>query len=112
MGFLWIPAMLTDAAVGFTQADASYALSLFNFAGVGGAIAGAMLIQRIGSRVALLGITALSVAASLVMAALPPSTDAFLQTMVLFAITGALMNAVQAPMYALAAHVFPTAIRG
>jgi MFS transporter, AAHS family, 4-hydroxybenzoate transporter len=112
MGFLWIPAMLTEAAVGFTQADASYALSLFNFAGVGGAIAGAMLIQRVGSRVALLAITALSVAASLVMAGLPPSTEAFLQTMVLFAITGALMNAVQAPMYALAAHVFPTAIRG
>jgi len=32
--------------------------------------------------------------------------------MLLFAITGALMNAVQATMYALAAHVFPTAIRG
>lgn len=112
MGFLWIPAMLTDAAVGFTQADASYALGLFNFAGVGGAIAGAVVIQRFGSRLALLAITALSVAAALVMAVLPPSTEAFLQTMVLFAITGALMNAVQAPMYALAAHVFPTAIRG
>ena len=49
-GFLWIPAMLTDAAVGFTQADASYALSLFNFGGVAGAIAGAMVIQRFGSR--------------------------------------------------------------
>ncbi len=112
MGFLWIPAMLTDVAVGFTPADASYALGLFNFAGVGGAIASAMVIQRFGSRLALLAITALSVAGALVMAVLPPSTEAFLQTMVLFAITGALMNAVQAPMYALAAHVFPTAIRG
>lgn len=112
MGFLWIPAMLTDAAVGFTQADASYALGLFNFAGVGGAIAGAVLIQRFGSRLALLAITALSVVAALAMAVLPPSTEAFVQTMVLFGITGALMNAVQAPMYALAAHVFPTSIRG
>jgi hypothetical protein len=33
MGFLWIPAMLTDVSVGFAQADASYALSLFNFGG-------------------------------------------------------------------------------
>ena len=54
MGFLWIPAMLTDAAVGFAQADASYALSLFNFGGVAGAIAGAIVIQRVGSRLALL----------------------------------------------------------
>ena len=54
VGFLWIPAMLTDPAIGFSQPDASYALSLFNFGGVGGAIAGALLIQRVGSRPALL----------------------------------------------------------
>jgi MFS transporter, AAHS family, 4-hydroxybenzoate transporter len=112
IGFLWIPAMLTDAAVGFAQADASYALGLFNFGGVAGALAGAMLIQQFGSRFVLLVITALTIAASVAMAMLPPRTDAVLQTMVLFAITGALMNAVQATMYALAAHVFPTSIRG
>jgi len=112
MGFLWIPAMLTDAAVGFAQADASYALSLFNFGGVAGAIAGAIVIQRVGSRLALLGITAFSIAGALVMAGLPPSKLAFYRTMMLFAISGALMNAVQATMYALAAHVFPASIRG
>ena len=111
-GFLWLPSMLTDAAVGFAQADASYALSLFNLGGVAGALAGAMVIQRFGSRPALLTITALSIAAALVMAGLPPSADAFFRTMVLFAVTGALMNAVQATMYALAAHVFPASIRG
>ncbi len=41
MAFLWIPAMLTDPAIGFAQPDASFALSLFNFGGVGGAIVGA-----------------------------------------------------------------------
>jgi AAHS family 4-hydroxybenzoate transporter-like MFS transporter len=112
IGFLWIPAMLTDAAVGFAQADASYALSLFNFGGVAGALAGAMVIQRFGSRLGMLGMTGLTVAASLVMASLPPHPQAFLRTMVLFAVTGALMNAVQVALYALAAHVFPTAIRG
>ena len=112
MGFLWIPAMLTDTAVGFAQADASYALSLFNLGGVAGAIVGALVIQRIGSRLALLGMTALSIAAALVMAGLPPSTQAFARTMMLFAVTGALMNAVQATMYALAAHMFPASIRG
>jgi AAHS family 4-hydroxybenzoate transporter-like MFS transporter len=112
MGFIWIPAMLTGADVGFAQADASYALSLFNFGGVAGAIAGAIVIQRFGSRRALLVMTALTIASSLVMAGMPPSTQAFVRTMVLFTVTGALMNAVQATMYALAAHVFPTAIRG
>lgn len=111
IGFLWIPSMLTDAGVGFTAPDASYALSVFNIGGVAGAIAGALVIQRIGSRIALLAITALTIAASLVMAALPPDAAAMTRTMVLFAITGALMNAVQATMYALAAHVFPAEIR-
>ena len=112
MGFLWIPAMLTDVSVGFAQADASYALSLFNFGGVAGAIIGAIVIQRVGSRLALLGITALSIVGASVMAGLPPGTQAFSRTMMLFAVTGALMNAVQATMYALAAHVFPASIRG
>jgi MFS transporter, AAHS family, 4-hydroxybenzoate transporter len=112
IGFLWIPAMLTDAAVGFAEADASYALSLFNFGGISGALVGAIVIQRFGSRLALLATTGLALVAALVMAALPPSTQAFSRTMVLFAVTGALMNAVQATMYALAAHVFPTSLRG
>jgi AAHS family 4-hydroxybenzoate transporter-like MFS transporter len=112
MGFIWIPAMLTDVAVGFAQADASYALSLFNFGGVAGAIAGAIVIQRFGSRLALLIITGMTVVSALAMAGLPPSTQDFARTMLLFAITGALLNAVQATMYALAAHVFPTSIRG
>jgi len=112
MGFIWIPAMLTDATVGFAQADASYALSLFNFGGVAGAIAGAMVIQRFGSRLPMLAMSGFTVVAALVMAGLPPSTQALFRTMALFAVTGALMNAVQVAMYALGAHVFPTAIRG
>jgi AAHS family 4-hydroxybenzoate transporter-like MFS transporter len=112
MAFLWIPSMLTDPAVGFTQPDASFALSLFNFGGVAGAIAGALLIQRIGSRVALLTISAVAVASALAMSRLPLGPNTWNLAMVMFAATGALFNAVQATMYALAAHVFPTAIRG
>lgn len=112
MGFLWIPAMLTDPSVGFAQPQASFALSLFNFGGVGGAIAGALLIQRVGSRAALLGIAALSIVTALAMAAMPIRPDAVTTVMVMFAVSGALLNAVQATMYALAAHVFPTTIRG
>lgn len=112
MGFLWIPAMLTDPSVGFSQPQASFALSLFNFGGVAGAIAGALLIQRIGSRMALLSIAAAAIAISLAMAQMELRPEALNLAMVMFAASGALLNAVQATMYALAAHVFPTAIRG
>ena len=112
MGFLWIPAMLTDPSVGFPQPQASFALSLFNFGGVAGAIAGALLIQRFGSRAALLSITALSIVVALAMARMPLRVDTWNLVMAMFAVSGALLNAVQATMYALAAHVFPTAIRG
>ena len=112
MGFLWIPAMLTDPAIGFPQPQASFALSLFNFGGVAGAIAGALLIQRIGSRAALLSIAAISIVTALAMSRMQLRIDALNVAMVMFAVSGALLNAVQATMYALAAHVFPTAIRG
>jgi AAHS family 4-hydroxybenzoate transporter-like MFS transporter len=112
MAFLWIPSMLTDPAVGFAQPEASFALSLYNFGGVAGAIAGAFVIQRIGSRLALLTISAIAIAAALVMARMSLAPEARTFAMAMFAISGALFNAVQATMYALAAHVFPTAIRG
>jgi AAHS family 4-hydroxybenzoate transporter-like MFS transporter len=112
VGFLWIPAMLTDAAVGFSQSDASYALGLFNFGGVAGAIGGALLIQRIGSRVALLGISGLAVVSAVAMAGMTLDAQKPLSTMLMFALSGSLLNAVQSTMYALAAHVFPTGIRG
>jgi MFS transporter, AAHS family, 4-hydroxybenzoate transporter len=112
VGFLWIPAMLTDPSVGFSQPSASYALSLFNVGGVAGALAGALVIQRLGSRIALLGMSGLTVASALVMAGMPLDAAAPFAAMTMFTITGALMNAVQSTMFALAAHVFPTAIRG
>lgn len=111
VGFLWIPAMLTDPSVGFSQPHASYALSLFNFGGVAGALAGALIIQRIGSRIALLGMSGLAGVSALVMASMTLDAGAPLATMIMFATTGGLLNAVQATMYALAAHVYPTAIR-
>jgi MFS transporter, AAHS family, 4-hydroxybenzoate transporter len=112
IGFLWIPAMLTDPQVGFSPSDASYALSLFNFGGVAGAIGGALVIQRIGSRPALLGISALAVVAAAAMAGMTLDAQDPFSAFVMFAVSGGLLNAVQATMYALAAHVFPTAIRG
>jgi AAHS family 4-hydroxybenzoate transporter-like MFS transporter len=111
MAFLWIPSMLTDQAIGFSVPQASSALSLFNFGGVAGALGGALLIQRFGSRIALLSIAGASVASAMALALTPLNAQAPLVAMTLFTVSGALMNAVQAPMYALAAHVFPVEIR-
>jgi len=110
VGFSWIVAMLTGA--GFAQVDASSALAAFNFGGVAGAVIGSLVIQRLGSRATLLALSALAIVSALAMAATPlvPPLAAGLLTM--FALTGGLLNAVQTTMYALAAHVYPTAIRG
>jgi AAHS family 4-hydroxybenzoate transporter-like MFS transporter len=109
VGFSWIVSMLT--AAGFAQVDASNALAAFNFGGVGGAILGALLIQRLGSRTTLLGMSALAVVSALALAGMPlqpPMTPAVLA---MFTLTGGLLNAVQTTMYALAANVYPTEVR-
>jgi AAHS family 4-hydroxybenzoate transporter-like MFS transporter len=101
--------MLTGA--GFTQPAASRALAASNFGGVAGAILGALAIQRLGSRLTMLAMSAAAVAAAFVMSGMPldPQNTSFL--VVMFVITGGLLNAVQTTMYALAAHVYPTDIR-
>jgi MFS transporter, AAHS family, 4-hydroxybenzoate transporter len=110
IGILLIPAMLTGA--GFQQAFASNALAAWNFGGVGGAIIGALIIQRLGSRITMLGLSAISVASALWLAAIPPDPLNTLRLIVMFVILGGSLNAVQTTMYALAANVYPTEIRG
>jgi AAHS family 4-hydroxybenzoate transporter-like MFS transporter len=101
--------MLTG--VGFTQPQASRALLWSNLGGVAGAILGALMIQRLGSRLTMLGMSAGAIVCSLVMAGLPLDPADTLLLMVMFALTGGLLNAVQTTMYALAANVYPTDIR-
>jgi AAHS family 4-hydroxybenzoate transporter-like MFS transporter len=101
--------MLTG--VGFTQPQASRALLWSNLGGVAGAILGALLIQRLGSRLTMLGMSAGAIVCSLIMAGLPLDPSDTFMLMVMFALTGGLLNAVQTTMYALAANVYPTDIR-
>jgi AAHS family 4-hydroxybenzoate transporter-like MFS transporter len=110
IGFLLIPAMLTGA--GFPPLVGTNANAAFNFGGVAGAIVGALVIQRLGSRITMLGMSVMAIVSALTMAATPMALDATTRLIVLFAITGGLLNAVQTTMYALAAHVYPTDIRG
>jgi AAHS family 4-hydroxybenzoate transporter-like MFS transporter len=110
VGFNWIVAMLI--AAGFAQVDASSALAAFNFGGVGGAVLGALVIQRLGSRITLMGMSAIAVASALAMTAMPLAPPMSAGLIAMFALTGGLLNAVQTTMYAVAAHVYPTDIRG
>jgi AAHS family 4-hydroxybenzoate transporter-like MFS transporter len=110
IAILLIPAAFRES--GFEQARANRVLELFNLGGVVGAIAGALVIQRVGSRIAMLGMTAVSVAVSLTLTRIPIVPPASSTLMTLMVLDGALLNGVQTTMYALAAHVYPTAIRG
>jgi len=107
---LLVPSMLVEEG-GFAMSAASGALASSNLGGVAGAVLGALVIQRLGSRVTMLGMSAVAVAASLVMAAMPIDPGHALGVMVMFVVSGALLNGVQTTMYALAAHVYPTRFR-
>jgi AAHS family 4-hydroxybenzoate transporter-like MFS transporter len=108
-GVFWLPTLLRNA--GFDIATASNGLLAFNLGGVGGALLGAGVIGRLGSRTTMLGmcvIAAVSCGAMASMALVPPAT---VPMFAMFAVTGGLINGTQTTMYALAAHVYPAAIR-
>jgi AAHS family 4-hydroxybenzoate transporter-like MFS transporter len=109
---LLLPAMLTADGVGFTQPAASRALAMSNYGGVAGALLGALVIQRLGSRMAMLGMSAAAIVSALVLTGTTLNPQDTLFLMVMLVLTGALLNGVQTTMYALAAHVYPTDIRG
>jgi AAHS family 4-hydroxybenzoate transporter-like MFS transporter len=109
VGILLLVATLTGA--GFTQSAASNALGWWNIGGVAGAIVGALIIQRFGSRITMLGLSAMGIACAFIVAAMPldPQSASLLLMLILL---GGTLNAVQTTMYALAANVYPTEIRG
>ena len=97
--------------VGFTPEAAPSGLQWVNIGGVGGAVLGALVIQRIGSRATMLGMSVAAIAFSIVLAGLDLDPGNTFTLMALLLVTGGLLNAVQTTMYALAAHVYPTEIR-
>src|SRR5262249_23979877 len=109
MGGNWVPSMLAGA--GFDVGTASYGLSAFNLGCVVGAIAGAIVIMRVGSRATMLVMAAGAVAGALVLASMSIGMQSAFAVLAMLAWTGGLINAVQTTMYALAAHVYPTAVR-
>jgi MFS transporter, AAHS family, 4-hydroxybenzoate transporter len=109
VGVNWVPSMLVGA--GFDVGTASYGLTAFNLGGVVGAILGAMVIMRLGSRLTMLVMAAGAIAGAAELAFMPIGTPSAFAVLAMLAWTGGLINAVQTTMYALAAHVYPTAVR-
>jgi MFS transporter, AAHS family, 4-hydroxybenzoate transporter len=109
MGTNWVPAML--ARSGFDVGTASYGLTAFNFGGVVGAIVGAVVIMRLGSRLSMLTMGAGAIVGAIGLTVMSIGPQASVAVFTMLAWTGGLINAVQTTMYALAAHVYPTSIR-
>ena len=108
-GTNWVPSLLTGA--GFGVDVANYGLTAFNLGGVLGAILGAIVFSRLGSRVTMLAMTTGAIAGCLLLASMPIAGQSAFAVLAMLAWTGGLINAVQTTMYALAAHVYPAGIR-
>jgi len=110
LGFSWLPAILTGAGLG--TAVASTGLTAFNLGGVVGALIGGRLLTRFGSRRTMVTMAVGAVVCAFVMSRMSITAQSAVTPIILMlALTGGLINAVQTTMYALAAHVYPTAIR-
>jgi AAHS family 4-hydroxybenzoate transporter-like MFS transporter len=107
--FSWMPSLL--AAAGFDIAVASTGLAVFNVGGVLGAIAGAWLMTRFGSRPTMLTTAVLGVLGAVVLVATPLQPADTTRLMVLLFLEGGFNNAVQTNLYALSAQVYPTQVR-
>ncbi len=108
-GTNWVPSLLTSA--GFDVAIANYGLTAFNLGGVVGAILGAILFAKLGSRITMLAMTTGAIGGCLLLASAPVGEQSTFAVLAMLAWTGGLINAVQTTMYALAAHVYPAGIR-
>ncbi len=73
---------------------------------------GGMAIARFGSRTAMLTMSAVAIAgaAGLSLMTVSPATGV-LPVVAMLTLTGSMINGVQTTMYALAAHVYPSAVR-
>ncbi len=106
--FSWLPSMLT--AEGLPVSMASSGLTAYNLGGVIGALSFAWLISRFGSRWPLMIAAAGAAVSALALKGINFHDNAAM-VMVGLGIHGLFVNSVQAPMYALCAHVYTTRIR-
>jgi MFS transporter, AAHS family, 4-hydroxybenzoate transporter len=110
MGTNWVPSMLDRAK--FDVGTASYGLLAWNLGVLVFALIAAFVIPRIGSRITMLVLAAGSVAGCATLAIMNITPAEVVPVFIMLGVTGGLVNATQTTMYALAANVYPTSIRG
>ncbi len=109
-GMNWLPTLIAQA--GYSLANASLALMVFNIGGVTGAIVGGWAAGVFGSRRTLYALLAVGFAASLVLARFGFSpADGTLALFCLLAVLGFAVPGAQSVLTAVAAQVFPTELR-
>ena len=109
-GFNWIPALLSSK--GWGVADASKGIFYFNLGGVFGAIAVGWLIRHFGSKWPMLGLALPTIGSALVLAKMPlEGTSSVAPVLSMLTVLGGLINAMMVAIYALAANIYPTAVR-
>jgi MFS transporter, AAHS family, 4-hydroxybenzoate transporter len=107
----WLPAVLT--AAGFSQTAALEQHKYFNFGGFFGAVGGAILIGRYGSRLVGTGLALLGVGATLLIGVvLADSYPPDLRLSLLVLAAGAACSGMQSFLYAVGANSYPTYVRG
>jgi AAHS family 4-hydroxybenzoate transporter-like MFS transporter len=110
LGFSWLTALLTSA--GFDPATANIGITAFNLGGVVGALAGSVAIGGLGSRIPMLTMTAGAAAGAVGLSLMRiDASQPVWPILAMLTLTGGLINAVQTTMFALAAHVYPSAVR-
>lgn len=104
----WLPTVLTG--LGHDLATASRLLGAYNLGGIAGAILAAWLMRFAGSRAVFATIAAGGALTALVMGQADLGRVSTALALITFA--GVCINAMQIGSYVLAAHVYPTAVRG
>lgn len=107
--FSWLTSLLTSA--GFDPATANIGITAFNLGGVAGALAGSVVIARLGSRMPMILMAAAAACSALALATMTIDASQVVPVMVMLTLIGLLINGVQVALYALAAHIYPTNVR-
>jgi AAHS family 4-hydroxybenzoate transporter-like MFS transporter len=110
LAFNWLPSVLT--AIHFSAKEASQGLTLYNVGGIFGAISVGWWISYRGSRTPMLLSAAVAILSGLgaaVFLHLPAPSHR--TALLIIGLHGLAVNAVQTTLYALATHIYPTAIR-
>lgn len=108
--FNWAPTLLAER--GLDLRIASTGLAGFNFGGIAGAIIGAWMIDRYGSRGPLVTLSAIAVITALSATFRPLNADTSEVYLIgLFSLLGFCINGVQTTLFAVAATTYPTTVR-